>query len=335
LTGYGVPAPARLGTEGMMSHSRKTAKESIVFAIGNPRSGTTWLFRQLLAHPRVHVPHKGLHYFESSYTYKKTTLNFRRGEAWYLSRFRPAPGQIPADVCHAYFSDKDACARMRAFNPRARIVITLRNPYEAVYSHYRQLLKIYNLKKGFLELIGENPHHFLESSLVHRHLSRFLSAFPRENLKICLYDDLKEDPAAYARGIYAFLGVDPGFVSPHLHEKINQRRSVRSVRLRNLQSAATEAVRSRPRLYAMVNWFYDHVIPRRVVWKIQALNYGSENLYHTLNKDEIRLLEDFYHKDLERFLAMPEFRHLDWGSHAAGGSGRPVCESRRVVGQDA
>jgi len=298
----------------------KVTARDVVFGIGVPRSGTTWLHANLAAHPAVHALYKGINYFNSSYVLKKTGAHYERGDAWYLSRFRPEPGQICADVCVSYFVDKDACRRIRKFNPEAKIVITLRNPYEAVHSHYIQYLRGYNLKKTFLEVIRANENNFLEANLLHAHLMRFFSAFDRNNLLICLYEDLQKDPRAYARRIYRFLGVDEDFVPPAVDREVNQRQSVRSVRLRNLQSGLTEAVRSRPRLFSMVNWIYDHVIPREWVYKVLALNDGGSDLYHPPGEEEIRCLEDFYQSDLERFLAMPEFRHLDWSSrpvHAA------------------
>jgi len=224
--------------------------------------------------------------------------------------------------------DQDACGRIRDFNPDAKIIITLRNPYEAVYSHYIQYLRSYNLKKSFLEVIRNNENNFLEANLLHRHLTRFRGAFGQDNLLVCLYDDLRRDPFAYAARIYRFLGVDDGFVPPAVEKEVNQRQSVRSVRLRNLQSGLTEAVRSRPGLSAMMDWIYDHVIPREWVYGVLALNDGGSDLYHRLGDEEIRRLEEFYQEDLERFLAMPEFRHLAWDSHAVRAAGPQGRASR-------
>jgi hypothetical protein len=53
----------------------------------------------------------------------------------------------------------------------------------------------------------------------HTHLSRYYDAFPREQIHVLLFDDLKRDPQKAMEEVYRFLDVDPTFVpdfdTPH------------------------------------------------------------------------------------------------------------------------
>ena len=58
-------------------------------------------------------------------------------------------------------------------------------------------------------------------------VSRYLSEFPREQLEIILFDDLKNDPVRVTQGVYDFLGVDRYFI-PHV-DVFNKNQSLFSV----------------------------------------------------------------------------------------------------------
>ena len=50
-------------------------------------------------------------------------------------------------------------------------------------------------------------------------LRRYYDAFPRDQIHVYLFDDLKRDPLGVSRDLYRFLGIDPGFApdleTPH------------------------------------------------------------------------------------------------------------------------
>ncbi|MDH5507918.1 MAG: sulfotransferase domain-containing protein [Anaerolineae bacterium] len=48
---------------------------------------------------------------------------------------------------------------------------------------------------------------FLRMGLYHKHLTRFYNRFPKENIQVLLFDDLKEDNRAFLREVERFLGV--------------------------------------------------------------------------------------------------------------------------------
>ena len=52
-------------------------------------------------------------------------------------------------------------------------------------------------------------------------MDRFLELFPREQILVLLFDDMKQDLSAFLRKIFLFLNVDPAFVPPNLEKRYN------------------------------------------------------------------------------------------------------------------
>ncbi len=174
--------------------------------LGAPRAGTTWLYRLLRAHPGVFVPRvKELRYF-SRYA--------DRGPAWYAWHFREAEGRVRGEISTEYGAlPLDRIRDVHALVPEARLVYVLRHPVERAWSHACHELAARSGKdpasvdeQAFVE--------YLEGDGVHRHgdyaaiVARWDCVFAPEQLHIALYDDIVADPATFARGVLAHLGVD-------------------------------------------------------------------------------------------------------------------------------
>lgn len=294
-----------------------TNKENIYFAMGVARSATTWVYKMLKAHPSVHAPYKNIHFFNDLSVFKAVYQpSYEQGEQWYLKRFNPKKDQICIDASPLYFMDKMACQRIYKFNKDCKIIITLRNPYEAVLSHYYQFQKFCNIKESFLEVITKNENNFLESNLVYTPLSNYLSIFPRKNILICLYDNMIQDTEKYLKDIYRFIGVDENILPVNFRDIVNQRMGVRSTTIRNLNSYITRITNENKLLQQVKNYIYKFITPDFVTSLLYSLSLDRNNtsLYRKLTDAEANILHDFYAKDIEKFLSIPEFQYLNWKS---------------------
>jgi hypothetical protein len=291
-----------------------TAKERICFTVGVPRSGTSWLYEQLKAHPDIHLPYRDNFYFNSIFLHTKTQLNYGLGEAWYLNRFHPSPRQICVDPCGHCFSDAVAMKRIASFNPGAKVIITLRNPYEALISHFMSLKQYhssYGARMNFGEFLDHASPELMNSHRIHEHLMRCFSLFDRTNLMICLYDDLEADPKACVRKIYEFLGVDRQFVSRHVTEKANASRGVRSQLFKKIQFALIACSENNRAVRSIVERVRNIPLAQKTVWGIQKMNFKPKVTFQLQRKEKDRLL-DLYQSDLDAFLSLPDFSHLTW-----------------------
>jgi len=169
--------------------------------IGTSKAGSTWLFNALARHPEVYLASsKGLYYFDA---------HFDRGRQWYLDQFasadsRPAVGEIS----HSYLSSPDAAARIAEFNPDMRLLACLREPVDRAFSDYLDLVKNGQFDGSFEAALERFPR-LVDRGRYATHLRRYLDCFPAEQLNVSLFEDLREDPRAYADEVFGFLGIRP------------------------------------------------------------------------------------------------------------------------------
>lgn len=119
------------GTNGIIQLRHQDFKERLLIVAGMSRAGTTFLYHNLQKHPGIFVPRrKEICYFAH---------HFDKGPDWYLSHYNGLkPHQLALDICGLYFLNSTALERIRDFNPRARIIIGVRDPLDWIFSLYAQ-----------------------------------------------------------------------------------------------------------------------------------------------------------------------------------------------------
>lgn len=169
--------------------------------IGTSKAGSTWLFNALAHHHDVHLASsKGLYYFDE---------HFDKGSNWYLGQFAAAGDQrAVGEISHSYLSSPEAAARIADLNPRMRMLVCLREPVDRAFSDYLDLVKN-GQHAGSFESALECFPRLVDRGLYATHLERYVQRFPRSQLHVSLFDDLRADPQAYGDDVFAFLGVEP------------------------------------------------------------------------------------------------------------------------------
>jgi hypothetical protein len=181
--------------------------------IGPGKTGTTWLYQCLAEHPQIRLArHTKETVFFTDY--------YDRGMGWYEKFFEGCDGAAAiGEVSNTYFFSPEAPARIARHLPKAKLIAVLRNPVERVVSLY--LFRRRNgLVRGSLEDAMAADPAMAGQNFFDEHLARFLLLFPREQLFVALFDDLKSEPRKLLRDVYAFLGVDPEFVPPSASEQV-------------------------------------------------------------------------------------------------------------------
>jgi hypothetical protein len=211
--------------------------------IGAQKSGTSWLARNLEAHPAISMPPvKEIHFFdrppgwrdpvrryldseEDSGRSRGTAWDRRydrhpRDEDWYLSLFEPDRGQISGEITPGYAPlNAEAVGRVRALLPEIRILYFLRNPIERTWSQTLMYLDRYGMSLRETTSRRLRELFFLERV---RRLSDYLGALDRwsaaylpERIFVGFLEDVAHRPRELLAAVYEFLEVDPGFRSPH------------------------------------------------------------------------------------------------------------------------
>ena len=208
--------------------------EPSFLVIGGQRCGTTSIFNDLSAHPRIARPpvEKGTDYY---------TLHHHRGRTWYRGHFpvasvaRRRTGSaepVAFEACTYYLFHPFAIERIAADFPDMRLVAMLRDPVERAYSAYKhELARGFETEPDFLRALeledervaGEVDRMRADpgyESHAHRHqsyrargqfaeqLERVFAHFPREQVHVMESEAYFEDPAPEYAALLDFLGLE-------------------------------------------------------------------------------------------------------------------------------
>ncbi len=189
--------------------------------IGPTKTATTWLFACLREHPEVFLPSaKETQFFAR----RDFTDCLREYEQFFEGSER---AKAVGEISPRYFASPEAPQRIHRHLPNVKLIVTLRDPVERLESEYWHLRRM-NVGIGdqsrvipeTLEAaLATHEAALIEPSLYARHLKRWLALFDRSRVHIIFGDDVRSDPASVVRGVFEFLGVDPSFTPPALHEE--------------------------------------------------------------------------------------------------------------------
>lgn len=199
--------------------------------IGVAKAGTTSFFRYLDQHPQIFVCDiKATNYFgyEDARDWKWTEegdapllQNFpvRTLEA-YEAVFSKASNEIAiGEVSPQYFRCPNAAQRIYDYAPNAKLVLSLRNPADRAFSGFMMRTRRGEAVRGFYEELTPQSSHVREG-FYYRRLRRYLDLFPREQIKIYIFEEFKKNAAGTISDLYGFLGVDTAF-TPDTSVKYN------------------------------------------------------------------------------------------------------------------
>ncbi len=204
--------------------------------IGAAKSGTTALHWYLSEHPQVFISKlKDPSYFAFGLDEQGRLLwgepEHRR---WFRVRSLAEYQQLFHDVGNAvavgeastmYLECPQSAGRIREQLPNVKLICSLRHPVDRAYSDYVMYLRRrgrrFDPTRDFdaASTWARPESRWMQIGRYHTLLSRYYDAFPREQIHVLLFDDLKRDPRKAIEEVYRFLGVDPTFVpdldTPH------------------------------------------------------------------------------------------------------------------------
>jgi hypothetical protein len=189
--------------------------------VGAPKSGTTSLYRYLQDHPQVFLPEvKEPGFFAEGGARKVQTLS--EYEALFAAADTPAIGE--ASVTYLY--DPHAASRIRGvLGADTRILILLRNPVDKAHSLWGHMVGLGAEELSFSEalaaekerLTGASPlppgnpaptyYAYLSRAQYTPQVRRYLETFPRDRVRVEIFEEFFADPARAYAGICEFLGV--------------------------------------------------------------------------------------------------------------------------------
>lgn len=244
--------------------------------IGAQRAATTWLYHCLKEHPDVFMPDvKEIHFFDEKYS---------EGIDWYKSFFPEAAGcQAMGEITPNYLNSENAIPRMAKHLPEVRLIIILRAPIERAYSAYKLLNERYK-DMSFKQACEANDY-FIRLSCYAESLKRVFNFYPAENVKIFLYEDVKNKPLDLITELYGFLGVDCNYTPKSVTQVYN------AIILPNVQNAVSAL-----KMDWLLNSFKRSALGKCIKNKI--VDHQKQNK-RVADKDYRNYLIDYFSKDVE------------------------------------
>ena len=186
--------------------------------IGAAKAGTTTVYHYLKQHPQVYMsPRKEPHFFSKNGTkdYPIPTLED------YQALFQGASDEIAiGEASTSYLTHPKAAERIQCHIPNAKLIAILRDPAYRTYSLYIMLLMLgkrklssYNHQEildNFQGIVKKRSG-LIRGGFYYSHLQRYYSLFPANQIKLGLFQDLKNKPDVLMEDIFNFLEIDSSF----------------------------------------------------------------------------------------------------------------------------
>lgn len=211
--------------------------------IGVQKAGTTSIYNYLVEHPQVFMSRiKETNFLEQNWLELPEGKRNKNGIVTiedYARLFEPVTDEIAIGEAspNYLFHDKTAAARIKQYVPEAKLIAVLRNPVERAYSDYLMHLRDSingGVKTSFATQIDRAEKSFIiRKGFYAQGLKHFYQEFPKEQIKVCLYDDLVRDSQEFMRDFYRFIGVDADF-SPDTTKKVQQAKVPKNQAINNL-----------------------------------------------------------------------------------------------------
>ncbi len=186
---------------------------------GVQKGGTTALHDYLAEYPDLTLSRvKELHFFDDE------SRDWSRPDyAAYHARFEDAAGRPCGEATPIYLYWPKALERIAAYNPAMRLILTLRDPVERAWSHWRmeygrgaeRASFAWCIREGRQRLFAAEPwgHHrefsYVERGFYAEQLERLFGLFPRDQVLILRAEDLRADPGTALDRVRSFLGLPP------------------------------------------------------------------------------------------------------------------------------
>lgn len=180
------------------------------------KAGTCSLRTAMRAHPQVAMPASETGFFSNWYG---------EGFGWYLEQFAGfADDALWGEKSANYSASFEAPERIKAYNPRAKVIFTLRHPVRRAISHYHhsRLRTAENAPTVEHDLDSKQYetnyfYSYVYRSQYEKHLRRYAEFFGKEETLVLVLEEVIREPEPWMRAVQDFLGIDrlPVAAWPH------------------------------------------------------------------------------------------------------------------------
>ena len=182
------------------------------------------------------APFDGVSYVRGSMAHHEQVAYIKDAKVYQQLYRRVGNEKAIGDFSTAYLCSINAARKIREFNPKAKIIVMLREPVERALSHYKMDRAIGLVTASFgksvqaeLAALSDSKihaHWYIRIGLYAAQVERYIKEFPKEQLKVVLYEDFCQAREQTISDIETFL--DISHCVSHLDLNVNRSEKPRS-----------------------------------------------------------------------------------------------------------
>lgn len=287
--------------------------------IGVMKAATTSLYTYLKQHPQVFMSSikepKFFNNFGKAPNLELQIKGIRKIKTFkeYYTLFEDVKNEIAiGEASVSYLFDKDCPKLIKKYLPETKMIAILRQPVDRAYSNFLHAKKAGNEDiSEFAEAFQEKERkknkdqpikYYQEKGYYYDQLKRYYNLFPKENIKVLLFEEVINDPVTTSQEIFEFLNVDNTFI-PNTKQKVN---------VSGAPKGLFGWLIMKLRQYNLIpDIQFSKYLPPFIIKSIFNAAYKKpeplnkklkQKLTHQFYKNEITKLEKLIHKDLSHWL---------------------------------
>lgn len=297
-----------------MHRSDKEHIDAII--IGAQKAATTSLKEYFRQHPEI-ISHS-----TKEFAYFADNDEFHRGfhPSFHLYFKYKESGKITLAKNVSIYNNPTAIERLHQHNPNAKLIFVLREPVERAYSSYNMAVAdgwinipfeniVDDLVSGKLDKESIFYRNFFSLGCYTESFKYITKHFPLTQVKVVLFEEVKEKPLEICQDIFKFIDVDSSF-NPEVNKKYNITRKSRFL----FYSQILNKLQRKNNLFKKFSKTYlPYPIFLKLSYFFKEINMKKEH-YGEMKQDTKNKLMDFYKKQnigLADFLGN---KKIDWPS---------------------
>ncbi|MDY6993319.1 MAG: sulfotransferase [Pseudomonadota bacterium] len=291
--------------------------------IGAAKSGTSSLYMYLKQHPEIFMsPVKEPHFFSFTNESKMTNgpgdpiheaiTDFDEYQALFDGVVNE---KAIGEASTSYLYREEAAKRIHDLLPNIKLIAILRNPVDRAFSAYMHVVRDRReSSQNFEEALNKEEErkaagwepiwHFTSVGLYFEQLKRYYDIFTREQIKVLLYENLKNDQLGLLRDVYQFLNVDPDFI-PGSTARYNVSGEIRSTKIQQISKWLFSSPNP-------IRWISRKIVPEK--WRLNTASYVRE---FNLKKREVpnylrKEIFDIYSDEIKNLESLIDIDLSQW-----------------------
>ena len=296
-------------------------KKANFIVIGAMKAATTSLYTYLKQHPDIFMTKVKEPMFFNNFNQNKDykTLGTKGKKIKtleeYFSLFSDVENELAiGEASPSYIYNEKAPELIKEHLPDVKIITILRQPVERAYSNYLHTKRADKENSSSFEQSIEiekqrihdnwSPlYHYIEKGYYSVQLERYYSLFPKENIKVYLFEDVVKHPKETLKDIFKFLNVDED-IEVDTSKKSNVSGTPKGVMGYILKKMRYYNLMPKFAISDYLPAFVVNLLFKSVYKKTEKLNSDlRKELTNRFYKEEIKNLEKLIDRDLSSWLS--------------------------------